>query len=92
MHEVEETGAGWGCLGAILFARALETSRAEALHDLDRNSIGTLGLSGRGVPPLGTNSGSRQLIVLHFGSMSLRSGVSCCCCLLCRLASIELNV
>jgi hypothetical protein len=27
-------------------ARALETSRAEALHDLDRNSIGNLGLSG----------------------------------------------
>lgn len=26
--------------------RALETSRAETLHDLDRNSMGTFGLSG----------------------------------------------
>ena len=48
----------------------METSRAEALHDLDRNSIGTLGLSGRWVPPAaGRKSGWRQLI-MHFGSMS----------------------
>lgn len=33
----EEEGGG---------AMALETSRAEALHDLDKNSIGPLGLSG----------------------------------------------
>jgi len=55
MHE--EWG-GWEWAGA----RAFVTSRAEALHDLDKNSIGTRGLSGRGVPPLGTNSGRRQLI------------------------------
>lgn len=48
-------------------ARALETSRAEALHERDRNSMGTRGLSGRGV---GTNSGRRQFMV-HFGSMCL---------------------
>jgi len=28
-------------------ARALETSRAEALHERERNSIGALGLSGK---------------------------------------------
>lgn len=36
MSEIEEGGV-----------RALETSREEALHDLDRNSIGTRGLSGK---------------------------------------------
>lgn len=34
-------------------ATALDTSRAEALHDLERNSIGNLGLSGSWVPPRG---------------------------------------
>ena len=30
-------------------ARALDTSRADTLHDLDKNSIGALGLSGNWV-------------------------------------------
>lgn len=29
--------------------RDFETSRAETLHDLDKNSIGSLGLSGSGI-------------------------------------------
>lgn len=41
----EEGGGGWG-------DKALETSNAEALHDLERNSIGILGLSGKRVVPL----------------------------------------
>lgn len=47
----EEEGGGRGGVW-----RALETSKAEALHDLDRNSIGILGLSGKRVPLLGMNS------------------------------------
>lgn len=52
MHEEE----WWGLGGA----RALETSRAEALHDLDRNSMGALGLSGRWAMPAGLYSGLRD--------------------------------
>lgn len=57
MHEevvaVEEERAGGG-------ARALETSRAEALQDLDRNSIGARGLSGNWVPPRGVGPEARR--------------------------------
>lgn len=55
----EEEREEWWC------ERALETSRAEALHERDRNSMGTRGLSGRGV---GANSERRQFMV-HFGSI-----------------------
>lgn len=39
--------------------RALETSTAEALHDLDRNSIGSCGISGSRIPPAWEVSGRR---------------------------------
>lgn len=55
----EEWWWWWECGGG---ARALETSKAEALHDLERNSIGTLGLSGKWVPPVGKYSCRRGLI------------------------------
>lgn len=50
---VEEERAGGG-------ATALETSRAEALQDLDRNSIGARGLSGNWVPPRGVGPEARR--------------------------------
>lgn len=49
MHEKEGRGGGGGEGGGT--ASAFETSKAEALHDLERNSIGNLGLSGSWVPP-----------------------------------------
>ena len=57
MSEIEEGGV-----------RALETSREEALHDLDRNSIGTRGLSGKCLPLVGRFSFLRNFIV-RLGSM-----------------------
>jgi hypothetical protein len=41
----------------------LETSRAEALHDLDRNSIGNLGLSGSWVPPRVVDPARREFLI-----------------------------
>ena len=50
----------------LVEARALETWRAEALQDLDRNSIGTLGLSGKWEAKLaaGLCSGRREGLLL----------------------------
>lgn len=44
--------------------RALDTWRAEALHDLDRNSMGPLGLSGSWSSPFGPFSAHNKSILL----------------------------
>lgn len=66
MHEVE----WWGLGGA----RALETSRAEALHDLERNSMGALGLSGRWVMLAELYSGRRENFRGNVSSMKVNCG------------------
>lgn len=48
---------------------ALETSRAEELQDLDRNSIGILGLSGRWVTPEELCSDRPESLRCNFSSM-----------------------
>lgn len=44
-------GGKWNGIAAVFMegggTRALETSKAEALHERERNSIGALGLSGK---------------------------------------------
>lgn len=69
MHEKEGRGGGGGEGGGT--ARALETSRAEALHDLERNSMGNLGLSGSWVPPRRVGPARREFLGRSFSSMGL---------------------
>lgn len=66
MHEEE----WWGLGGA----RALDTSRAEALHDLERNSMGALGLSGRWEVLAGLYSGRRENFRVSVSSMKVNGG------------------
>lgn len=81
MHEKEGRGGGGGEGGGT--AIAFETSRAEALHDLERNSIGNLGLSGSWVPPRRVGPPRREflgrsvssIIVCDFGEVA---GVEVC--------------
>ena len=62
----------------------METSRAEALHDLDRNSIGNLGLSGSWVPPRVVDPARREFLIggsvcsmrVAFGVLERGGGVS----------------
>ena len=67
MHEEEEERGGG--------ARALETSRAEALQDLDRNSIGARGLSGNWVPPRGVGPARREFFGRSVTSMRVSGGL-----------------
>lgn len=72
LRDLEEGGGrGGGGLVLLLGAKALETWRAEALHDLERNSIGALGLSGRLEMLAGEYSGRREALRCRVSSMKV---------------------